>query len=114
MDISRKVSYEKTEYMEYKHQGGKHIEMKHGSTYQKNWEVEICGGQPKELFDKDTNRYNKQEISYKTKLRHYSTVVSVLYYRVLYYCSRARGLYASEFFTLYKTGEQQEIEKKER
>ena len=104
--------------MEYRHLGERHIKVKHGTVkrtekfkYLGEWiepnglDKEANRARARKLdlaYRLTQNRYNKRAISYKAKLRHYSTVV------------KPEGLYASECLTLNKKGDLQELEKKER
>lgn len=113
-----KVSYEKTEYMEYRHHEERHMKVEHGTVkrtdkfkYLGEWiqpnglDKEANKARARKLdlaYRLTQNRYNKRAISYKAKLRHYSTVV------------KPEGLYASECLTLNKKGELKELELKER
>lgn len=113
-----RVSYEKTEYIEYKHDKEKHLETRYGDIKRAD-KFKYLGEwiQPNGL-DKEANkgrarkmelayrlvqyRYNKRSISYRAKIRHYTTVV------------RPEGLYSSECLILNKKGEIEELGKKER
>lgn len=113
-----RISYEKTEYMEYRHNKEKHLETKYGKIKRSD-KFKYLGEwiQPNGL-DKEANkgrvrkmelayklvqhRYNKKAISYRAKIKHYITVV------------KPEGLYSSECLIMNKKGEIEELEKKER
>ena len=113
-----KILYEKTEYIEHRHDGEKHMKTKYGKIkrvdkfkYLGEWiqpngldkEAIKARARKMELAYRLTQkRYNKTAISYKAKLRHYTTVV------------KTEAVYSSECLILNKKMEIEKLEKKER